>query len=123
MTDNAEREAPRVLGVEMNHSHSSVYTVYFSRVFVELEGPLCDGGRSCQMFTWRVGSSGATYAKTEAEAIAAIERELLAIRAAIPAPEPKPCWSCGATLPGPSPEESRQRQEAWEVKQKGGTDG
>lgn len=68
----------------MRHSRGVVYQLYFSHVFVEFEGPLQQPGQVVPMFTWRVGSSGATYAKSCEEAVAAIERELLAIKSAIP---------------------------------------
>lgn len=123
MTDNAEREAPRVLGVEMVRSDLDDYGEHngnWQGEFRSLEFWLEPTGDTWDAF---VAETCAACNETLAGAVSAIERELLAIRSAIPAPEPQPCWSCGATLPGPSTEESRQRQEAWEAEQKGGTDG
>lgn len=120
MTDNTEREAPRVLGVEMVRSeldehgqHNGNWQGEFGSLAFWLE-PTGD--------TWDafVAETCVAYNDTLTWAVATIEREILTIRDAIPAPEPKPCWSCGATLPGPSPEESKRKQEAWEAEQKGG---
>lgn len=124
MTDNTVREAPRVLGVEMRVRMAGAcpsWSCCFGILYVSItenggtaERPLCEA---------RVGSKTVAMNALSVDCIATIEREILTIRDAIPAPEPKPCWSCGATLPGPSPEESKRKQEAWEAEQKGGTDG